>query len=114
MMAASILEDNGPRNLPYFFRKSPLNHNSSLRPLQSTRMRSAGVSARKRERVTPLFGKNDALSPNAARRKNTRKPIMPTTSHFQLFTLLIKREFRSFPDAFVRRMIGRTRLSVAK
>ena len=111
-MAASILEDNGPRNLPYFFRKSPLNHNSSLRPLQSTRTMSAGVSARKRERVTPLFGKNDLLSPNAAKRKNTRKPIMLTTSHFQLLSLLIKIEFKPLPDAFVRRIIGRAKLSV--
>src|SRR6266571_638337 len=112
MMAASRLEANGPRNLPYFFRKSPLNHNSSRRPLQSTRTRSAGVRARKREKVTPLFGKNEELSPNAARRKNTRKAMMLTRSHTQLLCLLRKRAFKLLPDAFVRRMIGRTRLSV--
>jgi hypothetical protein len=37
MMAASIFEDSGPINVPYFLRKIALNHNSSLRPLQSTR-----------------------------------------------------------------------------
>lgn len=111
-MAASRFEEKGERNLPYFFRKSPLNHNSSLRPLQSTRTRSAGVRARKREKVTPWFGKKEELSPKAASRKNTRKTTMLTTSHTQLLCLVRKRAFKLLPEVFVRRIIGRTRLSV--
>jgi len=53
------LEGNGPRNFPYFLRKIPLNHNSSLRPFERTRIKIAGVSAKKRDRIIPLFGKSD-------------------------------------------------------
>ncbi len=68
MVAWSRFDGAGPRNLPYFSRKSPLNHNSALKPLETTRINIAGVSARKRNGEIPLLGNNAWKSPRKVRR----------------------------------------------
>ncbi len=59
MMAASRLEENGPKNLPYFFRKSPLNHNSSRRPLQKEHQKAD--DADKKPHPTPLLIEKESI-----------------------------------------------------
>jgi len=75
---------------------------------------SAGVSARKRDGVTPLFGKNPSLRPDAAARKNTRKAMMPKTIAHLFLVLAMKMDLKSLPDAFVRMTIGTTKARVPK
>src|SRR3989442_522951 len=71
-VACSTFEDKGPRNLPYFLRKSPLNQNSSLKPLESTRINIAGVSVRNRDGGIPLLGNNDWSSPESEKTEKAK------------------------------------------